>query len=73
MKKYFLISLLCIAAFAGQGQVLRINKYLVDSVGGDGFWRLYKDTTHTGQWGLIGGSGGGVSGNYLKNGLQLLL
>lgn len=68
MKKIILIILLGLSAYCSQAQVLRINKYLVDSLTGSGFWYLYKDTTHTGQWGLVnGGSEGGSGGSGTVN------
>jgi hypothetical protein len=59
MKKLIATISLLILFISSQAQSpLYINKYLRDSLVG-GFWYLYKDTTHTGQWGFVGGSGGG--------------
>ncbi len=68
MKRILFILLLIITGIASNAQSpLYINKYLRDSLSG-GFWYLFKDTTHTGQWGLVsGGSGGGSGGSGTVN------
>lgn len=63
MKKLFLSILIIILYINSNAQSpLRINKYLIDSLTGSGYWYLYHDSTHTGQWGLVAGSGGGGGG-----------
>jgi hypothetical protein len=67
MKKLLLILLLGLSAYYSQGQTLRINKYLVDSMISAGVQVLYYDTTHTGQWKNISeqaGGGGSGANNY---------
>ncbi len=59
MKKFFILILILFGwLFSNAQSPLRINKYLVDSLV-SGYWRIYHDTTHTGQWQLLGGSAGG--------------
>jgi hypothetical protein len=73
MKKLFLILLLGLSAYYSQGQTLRINRYLVDSMISAGVQVLYYDTTHTGQWKNISqqsGGGGGSGSGTVSNGTQ---
>jgi hypothetical protein len=70
MKKLIATISLLILFISSQAQSpLYINKYLRDSLVG-GFWVLYHDTTHTGQFGPLSGGGGGsislIGENYLS-------
>jgi hypothetical protein len=74
MKKILATISLLIIFLSSQGQSpLYINKYLKDTLVG-GFWVLYHDTTHTGQFGALGsGSGGGSGSGTVNSGTQYRL
>jgi hypothetical protein len=62
MKKLLATILILIVYFTSNAQSpLKINKFLIDSLAGSGYWYLYHDSTHNGLgWGIVGsGSGGG--------------
>lgn len=62
MKKIVTTILILVLYLSSNAQSpLRINRYFVDSLVA-GFWKLYHDSTHTGQWGLVGGGGGSGTG-----------
>jgi hypothetical protein len=67
MKKLLLILLLGLSAYYSQGQTLRINKYLVDSMISAGVQVLYHDTSHNGNWQVVRGGGSGGSGSGTVN------
>ncbi len=65
MKKILLTILIFVFYFSSNAQSpLRINKYLIDSLV-SGTWFVYHDSTHTGQWGVLGGGGGGSNTDSL--------
>ena len=73
MKKIIFISLLCLSAFLTKAQTLRINKYLVDSMISAGVQVLYHDTSHNGNWKVVGSGGGGSGSGTVNSGTQYRL
>lgn len=59
MRKILITILILIFWFTSNGQTtLRINKFLVDSFTNSAY-RLWHDSTHAGNWGVVGSGGGG--------------